>query len=133
MINPTRRSFVAGAAAAAIALPAQASIFPFHRRRPPLSNAQASPRARKLYAYLWSMYGHKTLTGQQVSAWQGPRSELEYLQRTTGKQPAILGLDYIDPKKWAFVNDRATRWYLEEGGIVTICWHWGGAGHWHRL
>lgn len=90
-----------------------------------MSNPQASRRARKLYQYLWSMYGHKTLTGQQVSAWQGPRAELEYLQRTTGKQPAILGLDYIDPRKWAFVNDRATRWFLEEGGIATICWHWG--------
>ena len=124
MFKPTRRSFITGASAAAMALPAKASIFSFHRHRP-LCNARASPRARKLYSYLWSIYGHKTLTAQQISAWQGPRSELEYLLRTTGKQPAILGLDYINPQKWTFVNDRATRWYEEEGGIPTICWHWG--------
>ncbi len=116
---------MASSAAALISIPAHASIFNFHRYRKPLSNPQASARAKKLYAYLWDMYGHKTLTGQQISAWQGPRAELDYLQRTTGKLPAILGLDYIDPKKWTFVNDRATKWYLEEGGIVTICWHWG--------
>ncbi len=114
----TRRSFLACAAASALSLSAQASIFPWHiRHKHRLSNPHASPRARKLYSYLWGIYGRKTLTGQQVSAWSGPRSELDYLQRTTGKQPAILGLDYINPAKWTFVNDRATRWYLEEGGI----------------
>ena len=125
----TRRSFVAGAVAsaatAAISLSADASIFPFHSHKHRLSNPNASKRARKLYSYLWSIYGKKTLTGQQVSAWDGPRSELDYLQRVTGKQPAILGLDYIEPRRWQFVNDRATRWYLEEGGIPTFCWHWG--------
>lgn len=120
----TRRSFLAGAAASALSISARGSIFPWHHKKR-LSNPRASAPARRLYSYLWSVYGHKTLTGQQVSAWSGPRSELDYLQRTTGKQPAILGLDYINPEKWMFVNDRATRWYLEEGGIPTICWHWG--------
>jgi hypothetical protein len=126
-IPATRRSFVAAAAAAAVSLSADASIFhlPFHGHRHRLSNPHASPRARKLYSYLWSIYGKQTLTGQQVSAWSGPRSELEYLQRVTGKQPAILGLDFIEPRQWQFVIDRATRWYLEEGGIPTFCWHWG--------
>jgi hypothetical protein len=125
MTTPTRRSFVTGAAAATLALRADASIFSFFHHKHLLSNPKASPRARKLYSYLWSIYGKHTLTGQQVSAWNGPRSELEYLQRVTGKQPAILGLDYIDPRRWTFVNDRATKWYLEEGGIPTFCWHWG--------
>ena len=76
---PTRRAFVAGAAASSLALSARASIFPWHfHHKKRLSNPHASPRARKLYAYLWSIYGHKTLTGQQVSAWSGPRSELDY-------------------------------------------------------
>jgi len=38
--------------------------------------------------------------GQQVSTWVGGRSELDYLQWVTGKQPAILGLDYIQPERW---------------------------------
>lgn len=91
-----------------------------------LSNPGASPAARKLYAYLWSQYGRKTLTGQQEqgSAPPNPNGELDYLQRVTGKLPAILGLDYIDPRDNAPVNDRATAW-ARSGGIVTLCWHWG--------
>ena len=121
---PTRRSFVAGAAAAACSFSADASIFPWHRHKHRLSNLKASARTHKLYDYLWSLYGKQTLTGQQFSQWDGAHSELEYLQRVTGKQPAILGLDYIDPKQWTYVNDLATRWYME-GGITTMCWHWG--------
>jgi hypothetical protein len=91
-----------------------------------LSNSRASPAARKLYTYLWSQYGRKTLTGQQEqgSAQPNPNGELDYLQRVTGKLPAILGLDYIDPRDNDAVNDRATAW-ARSGGIVTLCWHWG--------
>ena len=99
-----------------------------------LSNANASLTARKLYTYLWGQYGRKTLTGQQEqgSAPPNPRGELDYLQRVTGKLPAILGLDYIDPRDNDAVNDRATAW-ARSGGIVTLCWHRGapdiGAGY----
>jgi hypothetical protein len=91
-----------------------------------LSNSSASPAARKLYTYLCSQYGRKTLTGQQEqgSAQPNPNGELDYLQRVTGKLPAILGLDYIDPRDNDAVNDRATAW-ARSGGIVTLCWHWG--------
>ena len=91
-----------------------------------LSNPSASPAARRLYAYLWRQYGQKTLTGQQEqgSAQPNPNGELDYLQRVTGKLPAILGLDYIDPRDNDAVNDRATAW-ARSGGIVTLCWHWG--------
>lgn len=91
-----------------------------------LSNPRATPATRRLYAYLWSQYGRKTLTGQQEqgSAPPNPNGELDYLQRVTGKLPAILGLDYIDPADNDAVNDRATQW-ARTGGIVTICWHWG--------
>jgi hypothetical protein len=91
-----------------------------------LSNPHASPGARRLYAYLWSIYGRRTLTGQQEqgSAPPNPNGELDYLQHVTGRQPALLGLDYIDPRDNAAVNDRATAW-ARSGGIVTLCWHWG--------
>lgn len=90
-----------------------------------LSNPAASREARKLYGWLCRQYGHKTLTGQQESTWDGgPRNELDYLLRVTGRQPAILGLDYIDPDDRQGVNERAAQWY-RAGGIATICWHWG--------
>lgn len=121
----TRREGMGGLASLAMigALPA------YGRTVPPrtLSNPKASREAVRLYRYLWSIYGKRTLTGQQESTWtaRGPRAELNFLQETTGKLPAILGLDYIDPKDYAGVNARALRWYRDEGGIPTICWHWG--------
>jgi hypothetical protein len=124
MIN--RRGMLAGGAALAGA-PALGSARGTAPRPGTLCNPRASAAARRLYAYLWSVYGRRTLTGQQESTWTeaGPRAELDYLQRTTGKLPAILGLDYIHPDDFAALADRATRWWREEGGIVTLCWHWG--------
>lgn len=117
----TRRDAIAGAAALTLARPALAA--------PPartLSNPNASKAAKSLYAYLWSIYGKHTLTGQQESFWTpaGPRRELDYIEKTTGKLPAILGLDYIEPRDFAACNERAARWH-ESGGLVSICWHWG--------
>ena len=90
-----------------------------------LSNPGASARARALYRYLNDVWGHRTLTGQQESIWHGgPRYELDYIQQVSGKQPVVLGLDYIDPADRAGVNRRARAWY-EGGGIATLCWHWG--------
>lgn len=100
------------------------------RRRRALCNLRATARTQALYAYLWSIYGKRTLTGQQESSWTpaGPRAELNFIQQISGKLPAVLGLDYLRPEDNRIVNQRAARWYLEEGGIPTICWHWGVPG-----
>lgn len=91
-----------------------------------LSNPAPSREAAALYRYLWRVYGKRTLTGQQEQNFTpaGPRQELDYIEKVTGKLPAILGLDYIEPKDQQAVNDRATAWH-RSGGIVTLCWHWG--------
>ena len=118
-LNITRREALVGAAALGLignaAPPARA-----------LSNPNASPAAKKLYAKLWSLYGRHTLTGQQESFWtpQGPTIELDYIQKLSGRLPAVLGLDYIEPHDHLATNERAARWH-ETGGIATICWHWG--------
>jgi len=120
----TRRQTLAGMGALALlhAAPALAAV-PAARV---LSNPAASRGAKRLYAWLWSQYGRRTLTGQQEvgRSANGGQPELDYLQRTTGRLPAMLGLDYIDPADHAAVNERATAW-ARSGGIVTICWHWG--------
>ncbi|MES3150794.1 glycosyl hydrolase [Sphingomonas faeni] len=91
-----------------------------------LSNPLASAEAQALYGYIWSIYGTKTLTGQQEQNFTpaGARVELDYIQRVTGRQPALLGLDYIEPVDQLAVNERATAWH-RSGGIVSLCWHWG--------
>lgn len=97
-----------------------------------LSNHNASEAAAAVYQYLWEIYGNKILAGQQESTWvAGPDYEIDYIKQTTGKLPAIRGLDYID-HDFDGVNQRAADWW-KLGGLVTICYHWGappgGAGY----
>jgi mannan endo-1,4-beta-mannosidase len=121
MTMMTRRSVLASSAAGLLAGPALAAA-PDRR----LSNRAASREAKALYAYLWSLYGRRTLTGQQEQNFTpaGPRTELDYIQKITSKLPALLGLDYISPSDEDGVNERAIAWH-RAGGIVSICWHWG--------
>lgn len=124
MTGLTRRAaLAAGTAAALLPAAARAAALP---ARGVLSNPHASAKAQALYRYLWSIYGRHTLTGQQEQNFSpaGPRTELDYIQRITGKQPALVGFDYIEPRDEAGVNARAIAWH-RSGGIVTICWHWG--------
>ena len=116
MRNLSRRTTIAsGLALASMAGATQAR---------PLSNPRASPQAQALYRFLQSVYGRKTLTGQQEGVAHATPIELDYIEKTTGRLPAILGLDYIAPRDNAAVNERATAWH-RSGGIVTLCWHWG--------
>jgi mannan endo-1,4-beta-mannosidase len=118
MSRMSRRDALVGAAALGLAsAPVTA------KPRPLPSDPSASSDARRLYRYLWSIYGRRTLTGQQERP-AGLRDEIAYLQQTTGKLPALLGLDYILPSEWDGVYDRAVAWH-RAGGIVTLCWHWG--------
>jgi len=92
----------------------------------PLSNPEASPEAKALQAYLCSLEGKAILSGQQEVPHPGREDcdELNYIQATTGKLPAVLGLDYIDYNN---VTERALDW-SQRGGIVCLCWHWGAPG-----
>ena len=95
-----------------------------------LSNPNALPEAERLYAYLCGIFGKKMLTAQQESVWLGSSDkELRYIKETTGKLPAIRGLDFIDGDFDGVVS-RAKVWH-KKGGIVTICWHTGlyGGGY----
>jgi mannan endo-1,4-beta-mannosidase len=123
-----RRDLLAGGAALGVVLgmgAAAPAVAAGPTGKGVLSNPDATAEARALYHYLNDVWGHRTLTGQQESIWHGgPRYELDYIQQVSGKQPAVLGLDYIDPSDRGGVNRRARAWY-DGGGIATICWHWG--------
>ena len=89
-----------------------------------LSDKNALPCARKLYSYLKSVYGKKCLLGQQESFWRdGPDYEMKYIEKVTGKLPAIRGMDFI-ANTFEDVVRRSREWW-SKGGIVTICWHTG--------
>lgn len=120
----TRRYLLTAAGASVLAAGITNSVWA-DTRHVALSNPAASSEAKALYRYLWDIWGKKTLTGQQESTWvSGPQHELDYIQKVSGKLPAILGLDYIHPKDNRNVNARAITWY-RRGGIPSICWHWG--------
>jgi len=88
-----------------------------------LSNINASENAKAVYSYICSVYKHKILTGQMESTWYGPEYEMDYIRDTTGKLPAIRGLDFINDD-FNGVVERAKNWWVK-GGIPTICWHCG--------
>lgn len=90
-----------------------------------LSNPNASATAQKLFKYIQGLEGKGILAGQQESTWvSGPDYEMKYISNNTGKLPAIRGFDYIN-NDFLSVTTRAIKWWEQDGGIVSICWHWG--------
>ncbi|MDE7193022.1 MAG: glycoside hydrolase family 26 protein, partial [Oscillospiraceae bacterium] len=92
-----------------------------------LSNPNADVKTRKLYDYINDVYGKYIITCQQESTWMGsPDYEMDYIFETTGKYPAMRGLDFMK-EDFSGVVQRSKEWH-EKGGIVTICWHTGVNG-----
>lgn len=92
-----------------------------------LSNPNADANARKLYDYINDNYGKAMITCQQESTWMdSPEYEMDYIFKTTGKYPAMRGLDFMNGD-FDGVVQRSKEWH-EKGGIVTICWHTGVNG-----
>ncbi|MCM1232171.1 MAG: glycoside hydrolase family 26 protein [Ruminococcus flavefaciens] len=95
-----------------------------------LSNPHADRAAQKVYDYLCGSFGRHMLSGQQESVWRGsPDYEMDYIGRTTGRLPAMRGLDFISAD-FEGVVERSKAWY-KGGGLVTVCWHTGinGGGY----
>jgi Glycosyl hydrolase family 26/Glycosyl hydrolase family 3 N terminal domain len=82
----------------------------------------ASPEARALLNYLYSVYGKKTLSGQMWSPWG--IDEIKTIYEITGKYPAIRGHDYINESSNKRENQLIIEWW-KAGGIPTLMWHWG--------
>lgn len=101
-----------------------------------LSNKNASEETKRLYNFLTDVYGKYTISGQYASNSQGKDSrEIVQIKKQLGASPAILGLDLIEasPSRIAkgsssasgqVIAAQAMDWWNNEGGIVTICWHW---------
>lgn len=90
-----------------------------------LCTPNPSKEAVALYRYLLDMKGKKILSGQMSAPWG--INELEYLQTNTGKQPALRGIDFINPNDNAKEVQYAIDWW-KSGGIPTIMWHMGAPG-----
>ncbi|WP_339272831.1 glycosyl hydrolase [Paenibacillus sp. FSL W8-0426] len=89
-----------------------------------LSNSEAMPQTRALFDFMVSQYGKKIISGQQTL------EDAEWVNRQTGKYPALVSGDLMDysPSR---VENGATSNEVEEmmewhkrGGIVSLSWHW---------
>ncbi len=86
---------------------------------------KATPQARNLLCYMYSIYGNHILSGQQKSPWnRNGAMEMNYIQSVTGKLPAIRSMDYGDSQNW---STRAIPWW-QAGGIVMVSYHMGAPG-----
>ncbi|MDY7224696.1 glycosyl hydrolase [Halalkalibacterium halodurans] len=100
-----------------------------HNVEKTLINPNATDEAKALISYLVDNFGEKILAGQHDYPNTRPR-DLEYIYETTGKYPAVLGLDFIDNspsrvERGASADETpvAIDWW-NKGGIVTFTWHW---------
>lgn len=92
-----------------------------------LSNPNADEHTQKVYKYICNNFGKNILSCQQESTWMGtPDYEMDYIEKTTGKLPAMRGLDFMNDDFDGVVS-RAKQWDAK-GGLVTICWHTGVYG-----
>ena len=93
-----------------------------------LANPNANDDAVKLMEYLVSIYGNYTLAGQYCT--HDSSTEIEGINKVTGKYPAVRGLDLIfcSPNSgYSSMGEitQAKAW-AKKGGIVSFSWHWHG-------
>ena len=96
--------------------------------------AGMSEKTQKVYDYICEGFGKQMLSCQQESTWMGsPDYEMDYIRESTGKLPAMRGLDFMN-NDFAGVVKRSEEWDAK-GGLVTICWHTGvnGSGYQESL
>ncbi len=112
-----------------------------------LCNPNASLMTQKVYDYLCSIYGNHVLSGQQeycgshcynINAFEQQglpidylmdnEQEFTYIYDTTGKYPAIRGIDFLfyntTEPYYDNAPERAIQWFNDDGGIPTISYHW---------
>ena len=108
---------------------AQKSQSPKKEMTAELIDPYATKRTKQLMQFLVDINGDYVLSGQYADAGQSS-AEFDVIRTTTGREPAILGLDLIEcspsrvshgSKSQAYVRAKA---FDEAGGIITLCWHW---------
>ena len=82
----------------------------------------ATPQAKTLLNYIYSIYGKQMLTGQMHVGWGD--DDVAYVNSTTGKYPAIMGIDFINENQTASEVTKAIA-YWKAGGIITAMYHEG--------
>ena len=89
----------------------------------------ATPQAKKLLCYLYSIYGNHVLSGQQETSWSNPANDISFYtgNASIGKAPAILGGDflYVGAGNGQGTTTSRAQAYWAAGGIPMIRYHMG--------
>jgi mannan endo-1,4-beta-mannosidase len=100
---------------------------------PTLVDSQADAHAQALMTYLTSIYGEKTLSGQQHESSSNQSFPVQsYLNKSGGIVPAIRATDLMEYSPTRIQNganprnesEQTIAWAKQSGGIVTMSWHW---------
>jgi mannobiose 2-epimerase len=89
-------------------------------------NPDASPEARALLGYLYSIRGNHILAGHHNYVGRVDTYP-DRIQQITGKRPKVWGCDFIEyyrPGYGETIVEEATK-HWQEGYIVTLMWHAG--------
>lgn len=93
-----------------------------------LINPNASAEAKRLYSLLLENYGKRQFSGAMGEVAWGT-SFCDYIDKTAGKYPAIVGFDYIhlksSPANWIDYGDISpVKKIWDAGSIPAMTWHW---------
>ena len=91
-----------------------------------LVTSTPSNHATRLYQFLLDNYGRKIISGVMTL---NSFDETDWLKSNTGKEPALIGLDFMHSGRgYTWYDDKQpindARTYYNRNGIVAICWHW---------
>jgi len=82
--------------------------------------------AARLYQFLYDNYGEKIISGVMTL---NSMDEVNWLKTNTGKEPALLGLDFMHcGRGYTWYNNEEpvndAKKYYNRNGIPAFCWHW---------
>lgn len=93
-----------------------------------LVSQNSTPEAQNVYDFLAENFGKKAISGTMANvSWN--INEAEWVNKHTGKYPALNGFDYIhlhaSPSIWIdYSNTEVVESWWENNGLVTVMWHW---------
>jgi mannan endo-1,4-beta-mannosidase len=91
-----------------------------------LVNPSPSKEADNLYQFLKANYGKKIISGVMTL---NSFDETNWLKANTGKEPAIVGLDFMHSgRNYSWYDDKEpikdAAAYWQKNGIPVFVWHW---------
>ena len=109
--------------------PANRTSLPVTAIRSVPIDPNANAKTQVIYTYLKSIWGQKTLSGQQDLTWKDSIDMAERVFTDTGKYPAIMGYDFMNygmTANWVegIQQTQEAIAYAKKGGLVTFAWHW---------